>query len=166
MTQMIAAVFPSQKAASKAVSELKSKGYDDISVIAKDSRSGNIAARELGDLEDSSKGGVVWGGVLGGIFGVVAGVSTVTLPGIGSLIVAGPLTALWGLGGGALGALAGGLLGGLQEAGISADIARHYTDRIQKGEVFVAVAAEPTLQDQATMVMERHGAEEFSLTEN
>jgi hypothetical protein len=60
--------------------------------------------------------GAAGGGVLGGTLGVLAGIGTLAIPGLGPFIAAGPIMA--GLAGLGVGGAVGGLIGALEGMGI------------------------------------------------
>ncbi len=88
----------------------------------------------------------------GTVIGVVAGLAIANgiLPGLGSLIVAGPLAAALGftgaaataVAGAATGAVAGGLIGALANIGISDADAALYENLVRSGEVLIVARTE------------------------
>ncbi len=96
------------------------------------------------------------------------GIGAIAIPGIGGLLIGGPLAAALGLTGAAAatvsgavtGALAGGLVGGLVGLGVPEETAKVYENRIREGGVLIAVAAREG-DDEAHAVLEEHGADEI-----
>ncbi len=94
--------------------------------------------------------GAVGGATLGGVLGLLAGVAALSIPGLGPLLIAGPIATSLGLGGiaattvsaagagGAIGGLAG-LVGHLVKAGISEADAHEVESTLQSGGVLVSV---------------------------
>jgi hypothetical protein len=82
----------------------------------------------------------VTGGVLGGTVGLLAGIGTLAIPGLGAFIAAGPLLAA--LSGAAAGAATGGVVGALIGLGIPEYEAKAYEDRLKAGGYLVAVHVE------------------------
>ena len=114
-------------------------GADDISIIARDEGRAQQVADDTGaDVGKGAGIGALTGGVLGALAGLLVGATALTIPGIG-IVIAGPLAAI--LGGAGIGAVGGGLIGALTAAGVSEDEARYYHDRLEAGDVVVAVAA-------------------------
>lgn len=158
MTKVIAGLFNDSKEAGEAVADLKAAGFtEDISVIAKDSDKEEVSEHLVKtDVTGGAVGGAVTGGALGGLLGLLAGVATVVAPGIGTLIVAGPLAAAWGLTGAAAGALTGGLVGALTDAGISKDKAKQFEEAVQRGEVLVVVSADEKSETKVRSILDNH----------
>lgn len=147
--------FPSRADADQAVDSLRASGFDpkNLSVVVRDEK-----LKTTGDnVAEGAASGLAAGTVIGGLTGLLVGLGALTIPGIGALFIAGPLTAALGLTGvaattasGALtGAVAGGLVGALVGLGIPEEDARAYEARIKAGGVLLAV---PT-SDQDTSVV-------------
>lgn len=159
---MIFGIFANRNHAGEAVSELKDKGYNNISVITRDN-AGDIKETNVDDNPvDDVAGGAVTGGALGGLAGILAGIAAVALPGVGPILIGGPLAVSWGVTGAALGALAGGIAAALSEAGVPEDVAKGYEMRIQGGDVLVSVDSDDDEEVQA--ILRSHNAEEVTTT--
>lgn len=97
------------------------------------------------------------GAALGGIAGLALALAPLAIPGIGPLLVAGPLAAL--LAGAGIGAAAGGIIGSLTDLGVPEAQAHYYAEGLRRGGILVTVAAESQAQvDTAVEAMKRHGA--------
>jgi hypothetical protein len=94
------------------------------------------------------------GAVLGGIGGLVVGLSTLVIPGFGPMIVAGPLAIA--LAGAGVGAYAGVIAGSLIHLGVSEQEAGHYAERLRRGGALVVVQLPHDLADRAEGIMNRH----------
>jgi len=81
-------------------------------------------------------------GITGGVLGWLTGIGALAIPGIGSLIAAGPIVAALA-GAGALGT-AGRLVGALAGLGIPDHEARRYEGRICEGEMLLSVHCDST----------------------
>lgn len=140
-------VFQTHENAEKAISELRAFGVDasDISYVYV-----NANGTIVDDHADSKIGsGIATGATTGTILGALAGliVANGILPGLGSLFVAGPLAAALGftgaaattVAGAATGAAAGGLIGALDNIGVSNEDAVFYETLVRNGEILVAV---------------------------
>ena len=139
---LVLASFTNIRDAENAVRALRDAGFggDDISIIARDEGRAQQVA-ETGGGADVGMGtgiGAATGGILGALGGLLVGATALTIPGIG-IVLAGPLAAV--LGGAGLGAVGGGLVGALSTAGASRDEAEHYHNRLEAGDIVVAVAA-------------------------
>jgi hypothetical protein len=96
--------------------------------------------------------------VLGGVVGMLAGIGTIALPGLGAFIAAGPIMAA--LGGAAAGATAGGVTGALVGMGIPEYEAKQYEKRMAAGNLLISVHTDDSDQrDAAKKILERHGAQ-------
>jgi hypothetical protein len=98
----------------------------------------------------------VTGGVVGGAAGLAASLMGLAIPGIGPIIAAGPIVAT--LSGAGVGAVAGGLIGGLTDMGVSKSDAEYYAESVRRGGALVTVRADDTRADRAAEIMRDHGA--------
>lgn len=110
----------------------------DISVLVPDTSE----VRDIGHVKatkapEGATTGVVAGGLTGGVIGLLAGIGTLAIPGLGAFIAAGPLLAA--LSGAAAGAAAGGVVGALIGMGIPEYEAKAYEDKLRQGNYLVAV---------------------------
>jgi hypothetical protein len=109
-------MYESVNEAERAVDHLLAAGFSnlDISVLLPDADSTSAFAHEKHTkAPEGTATGATAGGVIGGTFGLLAGIGALAIPGIGPLIAAGPiLAALAGFGvGGAVGGVVGALVG-------------------------------------------------------
>ncbi len=143
-------VFPSKEAANVAFLNLLKIGYknQDISVVIKEDLVLNKDKGQKGGIASSSlKSGILSGGLIGGFAGILVGLSAIFVPGIGAVLIAGPLASMLGIGGAAAvtlsgvvtGVLAGGLAAGLVEIGLEKDAANFYERLVKKGGILVYV---------------------------
>lgn len=134
-------VFPSHKEASIAVEKLLSMGYDakDISLISKNTEGREIPKEDPTATEAGVKGGTLTGVTVGGVAGLLAGLGVLAIPGIGPLLVAGPIAATLSgvIAGGTLGGTIGLLGGAIVDATVSEEEARYLDERFQAGDVIV-----------------------------
>jgi len=100
--------------------------------------------------------GAVTGGVVGGAAGLAASLMSLTIPGIGPIIAAGPIVAA--LTGAGVGAVAGGLIGGLTDLGVSHEHAEYYSEAVRRGGALVTVRADESRAERAAEIMREHGA--------
>ncbi len=121
--------YATYDAAQRVVTQLEAAHLPgaDISIVGKHHEPEETRATE----------GASIGGALGGAAGLLAGIGLLAIPGIGPVVAAGWLaSAATGL---ALGATAGGLVGGLVKAGIDENEAHYYAETIRRGGSIVAV---------------------------
>lgn len=100
--------------------------------------------------------GAFAGGVLGGTAGLIAGLASLAVPGVGPLMVVGPIVAA--LTGAGIGALAGGLIGGLRQIGVPDAEAEYYAESVRRGGALVVVRADDAEADAIARTLRLHGA--------
>lgn len=138
MANLIVGVFSDSKQAGNLVGKLKEMDFtDNISVISKQ-ENGEYIDTKTNTIKDQSfleKDATTTGALMGGLLGLFAGVAAILIP--GNILIVGPLaTALLGLGGGLT---VGALTGMLVDMGVPEDQVSIYSDRINAGDVVVAV---------------------------
>jgi hypothetical protein len=159
-------ILRTQSEAEALITELQSSGFsvDDISVLFPSKGQTRDFAHKQGTK--APEGAVVGGGtggLAGGVFGLLAGIGAIAIPGLGPFIAAGPLMAV--LSGAAVGAAVGSITGGLIGLGIPEIQAKAYEGRIQGGNLLVSVHAEDSAQvDAAKRIFKARGAEDISVT--
>lgn len=160
-------VYPTENEAISAINRLFEMGYEnnDVSVIAKDPGGFDTLENRTDVDVDSPKAigrtagaGVATGGILGGIGGLLLGLGTLAIPGIGPIVAAGPIAAT--LGGIAAGGTAGGILGALAGMGIEKSEAKNYQSALERGELLVVVEADDDRYDRVNDIF-RYPEEEY-----
>jgi hypothetical protein len=97
------------------------------------------------------------GAGLGSIGGLLIGMASLAIPGVGPFIAAGPLVgALTGL---VAGSVAGSIMGALSAIGVPEEYAREYAARIQQGDTLISVRADELSQDLVERVLVANGGE-------
>lgn len=159
MNKKIVGVFQNEHEASRAIEDLKSRGFltEDISVIARDKRDVDAISDETGTkAPEGMASGAATGGLLGGVTGLLAGIGALAIPGIGPIIAAGPIAAT--LAGAAVGAGTGGLVGGLIGLGIPEDEAESYDNYVDEGRILVMVDADSSRSNDVYAVFRNHNS--------
>ena len=142
-TRTLTRLFDNHEDALATVRALEQAGFtrDEISVVAH-----TTGARHYTDTETTAAGegagaGAAAGTIIGGGLGLLAGIGSLAIPGVGPVVAAGWLVAtLTGAGAGAaLGAGTGGLIGSLTGAGVSEDDAHVYAEGVRRGGSLVNV---------------------------
>ena len=112
------------------------------------------------DAEQGAGTGASIGTILGGGVGLLAGIGSLAIPGVGPVIAAGWLVAtLTGAGvGAAVGGGAGGLVGMLTGAGVPDEDAHVYAETVRRGGNLVTVRADDSQTALVESVLDRHTA--------
>ena len=158
-------VFSSREVVEAALNELKNSDFpmDKVSVVGRDSKEGEEIVNNPDEFirDKTTEGlgkGALTGSAIGGLSGLLVGLSTLVIPGLGHIFFAGSQAALIGtLVGGFYGAVGGTILGGILGNGVSNEEAKIYSDRLSDGNYLLIVdgtqeeidRAEPILKDQA-----------------
>jgi len=138
----IVAVYPDHESAEEAVQQLEKAGFalKDISIMGRDFQ---VSEKPIGFVTtgDVAAQGASAGAWAGGIFGLLMGAAFLILPGVGPVVIAGPLAAalLGGLEGALAGAAIGGLSGALIGLGVSKEHAIKYETELKAGKFVVAL---------------------------
>jgi hypothetical protein len=166
-------VFSHRRDAEAALKELQDAGFslNKVSLIAKDERGSDRIAGAVQDHEHGNKAdegartGAITGGALGGLGGLLVGLGTLAIPGIGPIMLAGATaTALaTTLAGAGIGAAAGGVAGGLVGLGIPEEQAKVYSDRFNRGHYLVMIEGTDAELGHAEAILRRRGIEDFSI---
>jgi hypothetical protein len=167
MTVTISRLFDDYTTAERAVRDLESMGipHRDISIVASNAdnwysgkRSGAARRvdRDRDGVDDRTEGAAVGAGIgaaAGGAAGLLAGLGLLAIPGIGPVVAAGWLIAT--AAGDAAGAIPGGLIGALSQAGVSDEDAQVYAEGVRRGGTLVTARAPDTDRARAEAVLDR-----------
>lgn len=171
MAKVMLGVFSDPDVAESALLDLQKEGFNpkDISVIVRDERVRSRLATQTGaDVAGGAVSGATTGGALGALAGLLIGLGVITVPGIGGLLIGGPIATALGLTGAAAttvsgtvtGALAGGLVGALVGLGVPKEDAERYETSVKDGAVLVAVPVVKEEQEVSSLLQE-YGAEQI-----
>ena len=151
MTQssIVVGVFQERAQARRAIDDLRRAGFreDEIGFLTRADTlepENDQTARIATDAAE--------GGIIGGTVGAVA---ALLIPGFGPAIAGGILIAM--LGGAAIGAAAGGVIGSLTELGVPEKEARFYQKELEAGYPIVTVKI-ASGHDEAVEILRRNGA--------
>lgn len=171
--QRAVGVFSSQREAEAALQDLRASGFDmnRVSVIVRDAQdAGSMGGAEVRDrsgnkADEGAATGAATGGALGALTGLLVGLGAVAIPGVGPVMLAGATaTALaTTISGGVIGAVGGGLIGALIGLGIPEERARHYSDRLHRGDYLVIVEGSEAEIRQAELTLNRHGLQDWEM---
>ncbi|PWU22931.1 hypothetical protein C5B42_04675 [Candidatus Cerribacteria bacterium 'Amazon FNV 2010 28 9'] len=148
---------------------LQEVGYQqgEISVLVKNNTAVGLQEGEK-VIPAGVASGATTGGALGALGGVLVGLGVIAFPGIGALLVGGPLLAAMGISGAAastvtgavagavVGGAAGGIIGAFMKAGISEERAREYERRLNEGAALVGVVTDRITDAIALQVFQSH----------
>lgn len=170
MSERIAsAVFDSREEAERALTELRSAGFDEgsISVIGRHGEHNDTS--DGIDDDDVNKSGAAKGAIGGAVAGGLLGIAALAIPGVGPLAAAGAIAAsavpeAAAIGAG-VGALAGGISGLLTKHGVSDEDASYYEGRINQGGYFLSVETDGSAgvsTEEAREILYRNGGHSAS----
>ena len=166
MKRSTLALVDSEEQARATVERLTAVGFsqDDISVLFADKSSTREFAHEKETkLPEGATIGAGTGGTLGGIVGLMAGLGSLAIPGLGPFIAAGPVMAA--LSGGAIGAGLGGIAGALIGLGVPEYEAKRYQGAVKEGGILISVHTESADRaKEAKRIFEESGAHDISTT--
>jgi hypothetical protein len=159
-------IYKTVAQAERAVDTLKSAGYtnNDISVLLTDAQTSHDFAHQKGTkAPEGTTAGATTGGVIGGTLGLLAGLGTLAIPGLGILLVAGPIVAT--LAGVGAGGAAGGIIGALVGLGIPEYEAKRYEGQVKNGGVLMSIHCDTSdAISRAKDILKGTGAEDISST--
>jgi len=139
MEKHIINAYDNEEQAIEALEQLKAEGYDkeEISLITKDTKRLREKTKKI---NTTSADGAVTGAAAGGgigLAGIAIGLPGIMMPGVGAVLVAGPVLAV--LGGAAAGAATkeSGLKPALMKQGIPDDDAERYAQSVEDGKILI-----------------------------
>lgn len=166
MSKSVIGILDTRQQAEQAVNDLQAAGFGlpVMSVVsASVDGSQDFAFVRRSKAVPSALSGVAIGGALGALVGLLAGIGTLALPGLGPFIAAGPLLAA--LSGAAMGAAVGGIVGALVGMGIPEIEAMRYDRHPARGHLLVAVHVDTReAARDAAKVLRRDGARDVVST--
>jgi hypothetical protein len=167
----VVGLFDSLAEAQSATRDLITAGYsrDDIGLLASDAtgewsryKASLEGAAPMSTLEGAAPAseelgrGVSTGTVVGGLGGLLVGLTELAIPGIGWVAAAGTLVTT--LLGASVGAAAGGLFTAVEKLGVPKDKTGYYAEALRQGGTLVLVRLAEERVDEAMAIMERHQA--------
>ncbi|MFP4009073.1 MAG: signal transduction histidine kinase (STHK), LytS [Spirulinaceae cyanobacterium] len=163
-------VFKNREDVEKAIRDLKNANYDmgRVSLIARNvsdvKGAEEITEKHGNEAKEGAGIGAVTGTVLGGLGGLLVGLGTLAIPGIGPVLVAGELATLGTTAAGAgIGAVSGGLVGALAGMGIPEEKAKIYEKRVKAGDYLLMVTGNDEQVRHADEIMHKYNIREFGI---
>jgi hypothetical protein len=160
-TRTLTRLFDNHEDALATVRALEEAGFtrDEISVVAHSTGARHYAEGETTAAGEGAGAGATAGTIIGGGLGLLAGIGSLAIPGVGPVVAAGWLVAtLTGAGAGAaVGAGAGGLIGSLTSAGVPEDHAHVYAEGVRRGGSLVNVRVEDEHAAAAERILNSRG---------
>lgn len=164
MAKAVFGLVNDEKKVESIISQLKTAGfpYNDISVLFPDKKgTRDFATANHTKAPEGAVVGAGAGGVVGGTLGLLAGIGTLAIPGLGPFIAAGPIMAA--LSGAAAGAAVGGITGALIGMGVPEFEAKRYEGKVKGGSILISVHTKDATQiKRVTEIFERAGTEDIS----
>lgn len=157
-------IYRDRANAEEAVDALRAAGFrkGDVSALLPDNVGTKDFAHEKNTkAPEGTTTGAASGGILGGALGWLAGIGALAIPGVGSLIAAGPIMgALAGVG---VGSAVGGLIGALVGLGIPEYEAKRYEGRVREGGILLSVHCDDSEWiKRGKKILENTGAEDIA----
>jgi uncharacterized membrane protein len=148
----VIAVFDSIDEAQRAVEKLVAEGIpvESISIVGQGLQS-EVKIHGFVTTGDMAKQGAGMGAVFGGLMGFLLGTAFFFIPGVGPLVVLGPLVDT--LLGAAEGALAGGLFGALLGTIVEKEHIPKYEQYVRAGKYLLVAQGDPELAEHAHEVL-------------
>ena len=164
----VVAVYPDHAAAERAVRQLHDAGFPlgDLSIVGRDFQE---TEEPYGFVSrgDYTEAGAETGAWFGGMFGLLIGAGFLILPGLGLVVVAGPIAAalLAGIEGAVAGTALGSLAGAFIGWGVPKDRAINYETQVKGGKFLVVVRSMPEVVARARILLAPTGPEHIEVHE-
>jgi hypothetical protein len=156
-SKVVIGVFNNYESAGNAIEALKASGFktEDLSIVGKDLEELRpVTSHVVEHRVDPTVKNMTIGGALGGL---IVGLASIAIPGVGSLFVAGPIMAA--ISGASAGTYIGFLAGALAHFDVPQYQADIYESHLSEGKVLVAVHTDvPEERFKAEQVFDQFGA--------
>jgi hypothetical protein len=155
----VVGIYESFGKAKDAVQVLEGSTFPSSQIsLATHSVGDDLTSKKAVQYGDESETGAAAGAGIGGLVGVLLAAPLLTIPGIGPLLVAGPLAAA-----GLTGAVVGGLLGSMQGWGVHTDHIAEYEEQLRQGKFLVVAHGDPEQVALAESLLDQTDAEAVRL---
>ncbi len=151
-------LFDSYDDAERCVRELRDLGIpvEDISLVVSDNRGKGETGEHLTTDSKTVAENVLGGALFGGLGGLLIGLGALAIPGLGPIVAAGPIATT--LAGAGVGAVGGGIISAIKDAGVPEEEAHIYAEGVRRGGTLVAVHSRGISPDRISEIMDRNGA--------
>ncbi|HEV2447461.1 MAG TPA: general stress protein [Candidatus Sulfopaludibacter sp.] len=159
-------IYRNRAQAEEAVDVLLASDFriEDLSVLMAD----NVGTKDFAHEKhtkapEAAAAGAVAGGLTGGTLGLLAGLGSLAIPGVGPLLAAGPIVStLAGIG---TGGTVGGLIAGMIGLGIPEYEAKRYEGMVKDGHILFSIHCDNSdWASRAKDLLKKTGAQEISST--
>ncbi|MHB8483413.1 MAG: general stress protein [Nitrospiria bacterium] len=162
----VVAIYKTHSEAEKTVKELQKSGFDmkNLSIVGKDYHTDEHVVGYY-NTGDRMKYWGKLGGFWGGLWGVLVGAAFFSIPGIGPVLVGGPLVAsiVGGLEGAAITGGIGVLGAGLYSLGIPKNSILNYETAIKTGKFLLIAHGTEEVVEKAKEIIHTAGTSEFAM---
>ncbi|MDQ3460064.1 MAG: hypothetical protein M3498_12295 [Deinococcota bacterium] len=165
-----AGLFDTWQDAERAVAELERLGFskESIKLVTRGERSAAPGGPPPGEgaVVASRAGAVAAGGAaIGGMTGLLAGLSTFAVPGLGPVLTAGAAVTILGsaAAGAGVGAAAGGLIGAIYGMGVAEEDAGAYAEGVSGDGVLLSVETGEARSAEADEILRAAGAADMNV---
>lgn len=155
----IVGLFDDMADAKKASHDLEAAGvaHSDISFVASNEGEKHVSNTSAPTVSGHAIGhDAIVGAEIGGVAGLLLGLTAFAIPGLGWIAGAGWLMGM--IYGAGTGAVVGGLVGALTHIGVPAEDAAHYNEGVRRGGTLLAVKAEDGLAAKVAQILGADGA--------
>jgi len=136
--QCVVGVFDSLSTTRSILEKLEQAGYSDAQVsLVTSSVENQVKDEEMLEYGDKSGVKAAKGAGMGGLVGLLLGSPLLLIPGVGPLLIAGPLAM------GLTGGIVGGFMGAMAGWGVEPDNLAKYEQKVQDGAVLIVVQGAP-----------------------
>lgn len=155
----VVALYDDFTRAQRVVQDLVDHGFQrsNISIVASDNEgkyADYLATRDEDEDDVGAAEGAGFGAVIGGLTGLLVSLTALAIPGIGPVLVAGPIAAT--LIGAGVGAVTGGIVGALVDLGVPEEEAGYYAEGVRRGGTLVTVTTADAMTDRAIDIMDNY----------
>lgn len=156
--QCVVGIFSALDAARPALEALEQENYSDKQVsLVTSSVEKQVENEEMLEYGDKGAEKAAKGAGVGGLIGMLLGAPLLMVPGVGPLVIAGPLAM------GMTGGIVGGFLGAMSGWGVEPENVEKYQQKVTDGAVLIVVEGPPDEVARAHEILSANSPEEVRL---